>query len=211
MSLMSHYWTRSTDDYIFFTTTILSSILDDLGGKHSNGASQSPSFPPSAFIRIMQGARSVKNFFSVLAAHLDFYSGTNGFIEVSLLTSLWRVAALGTHPIHAEALAEHRNSAPLWTSIFSLLQRCGSDEEQPIRDGFDADFISIIIPLTTHVANTFEHCGKTCSVQECIDLVGRWVAADMFRALDVIIPYCACRALSCSSTISPLPISISDV
>jgi hypothetical protein len=166
----------------------------------------------------MQGARSVTNFISVMASHLKFYTGVGGFIEVSLLTSLWHIAVRGKHPIYSELLVAHRVSTPLWTSIFSLLRTTLSNDRKPLHKGSEADhksseadFIGIVLPLTNHASNTIGQCNGECTVKECADLIDRWVAADLFRTLDVIIPFCAGSTLSCSSTISPLPVSASDI
>jgi hypothetical protein len=195
---------------IFLNAITLSSIVGDLGGKPPYHTIPGSPLLPLAFARIMQGASSVPNFISIMASHLNFYSGTDGFIEVSLLTSLWHIAVQGTLPIYSDLLNAHRMSAPLWTSIFSLLRRTVSNERDPLHKGTEADFIGIVLPLTNHACNTLGQCNGECTVEECAALIERWVAADFFRTLDIIIPFCAGSVLSCSSTISLLPVSISD-
>jgi hypothetical protein len=74
-------------------------------------------------------------------------------------------------------------------------------EGQPRLDS--KEFISMICPLTYHLAYTIEHCKDNCSEKEIIELVDRWVTSGFFNALDAVIPFCANQTLSCSSMTSP--------
>jgi hypothetical protein len=181
----------------FLNAITLSKIIDD------------KVTPLSAFIPIMQGAGSVRLFISALASHFDFYDGALAFIDIGLLCSLWRIASRGKHSIYSELLVANRDSARLWISIFSFLRRIVLREGQPRLDSKDSDaeFISMICPLTYHLVDTIEHCKDNCSEQEVIELVDRWVTSGLFDALDAIIYFCAShwQALTCSSTISPPP------
>jgi hypothetical protein len=168
ISLFSLYWTRSTGEDPVDTTinaVTLSRIVDDVP----------PGLRLSTVIRIMQGAGSVNFFISAMASHFDFYTGVKAFIEVSFLSSLWNICALGNHQIYSELLAENRNSAPLWSSIFSLLRRITSYRGRPVpeSEASDAEFISLICPLTTYMSKTIGHCQNKCSEKDSIDLVDR--------------------------------------
>jgi hypothetical protein len=200
LSLISLYWTRATRDTAvdtFLNAITLSRIIDDEVS------------PLSTFIRIMQGAGSVRHFISALASHFDFYDGAVSFIDIGLLRSLWRIASRGKHPIYSELLVANRECANLWTSIFSFLRRVVLREGQPRLDSKDSDakFISMICPLTYHLIHTIEQCKDNCSEQEVIELVDRLVTSGLFDALDAIIHFCAIhwRALTCSSMTSHSP------
>jgi hypothetical protein len=196
---------------IFLNASGLSSIVDNLSGMISDEPSQSAPFPPSAFIRIIQGTNTIQRFISVVASHLDFYTDIGGFVEISLLVNLWQIAMRGTHPLYSQLLAANRDSLSLWTSIFSLLRETASQKSQPLDGGREADFLGVILPLTNHISNTIGHCHDKCSVKECAELVERWVTADFFPTLDVVIPFCANTALHCASIINLHYALITDI
>ena len=156
-------------------------------------------FTPSLLIRVIQGANNVGNIISAMASHLNLYRGfIDGLTEVSLLDSIWKMAAQETDPLHSKLLSAHRESRPLWTSIFSLQRRTANDDH-PLIGGYTDGHISVIIPLVHHTANTISHCISKDSLKECVDLIACWVAADFFGTLDVIIPFFAHGPRSCSS------------
>jgi|ERR1700722_2787989 len=204
IGLISRYWAFSTGNPdILHNTMTLSTMVDgDTGPQQPHVASR----PPTLF-RIIQGAGSVRIFIAAIAYHLNDYLGTDGFVEVSLLRNTWQIAVQGSHPIYSELLRAHRDSVSLWTSIFSLLRRVVTNADERPREDFTPDFIGIVLPLTHHTANTIHHAHSMGSLKDCTDLIERWVAADLFGTLDVVIPFCASVPLNCLSTRLPFFIS----
>jgi hypothetical protein len=212
IALISRCWAHSSGAAdTFLNTSSLSSIVDNLGGVISNQPAQHAASPPSAFIRIMQGTMTIPRFISAVASHLDRYTDISGVVEISLLMNMWQIAMRGTHPFYSSLLAANRDSVPLWTSIFSLLRKTASDKSQHLHGGWEADFLGIILPLTRHISNTIGHCNDKCSRKEHADLIERWVTTDFFLMLDVVIPFCARKALHCSSMINLHYTVITDI
>jgi hypothetical protein len=145
-------------------------------------------------MRIIQGTGSVRNFVAAVTSHFNHYKGVDGFIEALFLEAFCLRAGSGSYPVYTELLSVHRESVPLWTSIFSLLLKVTNINGRNRSTGA----ISIIIPLTFHAANTIYHCTSVWSEKKCTDLVSCWVAADFFDILDVIIPFYTLEPLDCS-------------
>lgn len=150
--------------------------------------------PPSFSIldRILVGASSPNQFLSTLASHLSRLNGREASVELDLFAEVYSLMRLRGSDTNMNKSTQRRDissavrlSEPLWTNMFTLLRRAAKNEALDARGGRNGDLV--LMPVIGVSANVIHDC-QFDAPDERAALVGLWLRAGLFDALDDAMP-----------------------
>lgn len=183
--MLSRYWVYATDPPdAFLNTSTLAEMMDPQSKPIINYRKQHP-LPRSFFRRIMEGGTTPSDFVSTVAKHLPRIYGIEGYMEVVLFQSVWKMAIDKMCEAHTAFLSATRESSLLWSNLFALLRRSAADD-QP--DYTNARNGRLVFPITINffafvIDNAIDDL-RLPPPEEHVSLIKLWVANDFWPALN---------------------------